>query len=375
MKKILLLPFLQIPTGHHQAAEAIMAEIQRYNPTFQCEKIDIFSFSYKHLETWSSTVYLRWIHTFPNTYSKIYNHMVISRQVKNEESYFYELFFRKQMEKLIHLKKPDGIVCTHALPSLLLSKLKIAGKIDIPIFNVYTDFFIHKGWGVKGIDGHFVSTENMKKYLIKKGVKEENIFLTGIPIHPEIRKNPVIPEHPKGKGNILLSGGSMGAGKIIHFMKTIKKDDRLHYYILCGRNSKLFHKLLQMNKKHITPIGYIPSRKMMDLIYNQMDLLLTKPGGLTVTEAFIKKIPTFIYYALPGQEEFNLRELKALQLVLDFTHPANQKVLQEKLVEFLQSPSTYSQYFSKLAHYEKKKLPFSPGKLIAHHLIQSSFYK
>ncbi|WAA11034.1 MGDG synthase family glycosyltransferase [Fervidibacillus albus] len=367
MKNLLFLPFLQIPSGHHQAADAIMAEIIRFNQSFRCEKIDLFSYSYRNVERFSSRMYLKWIDTFPTTYSTLYKQLVVVSERKRD-SFFYEIFFLRQMEKLIAEKKPDGIICTHALPSLLLSKLKMAGKLDIPVFNVYTDFFIHKGWGIEGIDGHFISTENMKSFLLKRGVKERNIFLTGIPTHPQIQKRPVIPENPRGRGNVCVSGGSMGAGKIIPLINQMEKDNSLHYYILCGKNSRLYRKLCAMNKSNIIPIGYIPSRKMMDLFYNQMDLLVTKPGGLTVTEALNKKIPVFIYYTLPGQEEFNLQELKSLRLVKDLSSPSNQQFLSEQLKEFLHTPTIYSEYFSVLDRYEKMKLQKSPAAIIADYM-------
>ena len=72
------------------------------------------------------------------------------------------------MEQLLAEEKPDLIVCTHGFPSYLLSQLKMKGKCNVPIINVYTDFFINNVWGKEGIDLHFLPSKEVKEQLIKK---------------------------------------------------------------------------------------------------------------------------------------------------------------------------------------------------------------
>ena len=169
--------------------------------------------------------------------------------------------------------------------------MKHAGEVEIPVFNIFTDFFIHHGWGTKQIDGHFVSTPNMKSFLLKRGIDGAQIYLTGIPIHPMLNRKPIIPEPPRYKINVLISGGSMGSGQITQLINNLSYHKLFHYYILCGKNERLYRYVRKMNRTYVTPIPFIQSRKMMDFIYNTADLIVTKPGGVTVTECIKSGFP------------------------------------------------------------------------------------
>jgi processive 1,2-diacylglycerol beta-glucosyltransferase len=69
------------------------------------------------------------------------------------------------MKKLIEEKQPDLIVCTHALPAYMLNYMKELNELQIPVINVYTDYFIHRFWGLDQIDYHFVPSYQLKMYL------------------------------------------------------------------------------------------------------------------------------------------------------------------------------------------------------------------
>jgi len=368
MKKILILPFLQIPSGHQQASDALISYFENHDSTIQCQKIDLFSYSYGKLENLVSHLYLKWIHYFPKSYNKLYFNMVLQNLEKSKEKYIYENFFKSQIKKLIEEYQPDCIISTHSLPSRLLSKLKRDAAIRVPVFNVYTDFFIHKGWGVEHIDGHFISTPKMQNYLLSKSVKKDQIHFTGIPVHPIFKRRPILAEHPKSKASILISGGSMGAGGILQLINKLKKNTHLHYFVLCGKNRSLYHTLNKKQYSHITPIPFIHSRKMMELIYNHTDLIITKPGGVTVSECIHKRIPIMIYDKLPGQEEINFNELKGLQLVLDGCQKQSSKNYTDTILNFLYSPKHLSEYFYQLHQYEKNKLNSHAANIIYEHI-------
>lgn len=364
MKKLLFLPFLNFPSGHHQTADALMESIMTQHTDTICKKVDIFSYSYKNLEAFISKLYLKWIHFSPRSYNELYKFMVLRNLDKEKERYIYEWFFQQQLEKLISIEKPDGIICTHALPSKLVSRLKREGLIDIPVFNVYTDYFIHRGWGVRHIDGHFISTWKMNNFLLGKGIPKEQIYFTGIPIHPQLKKKPLIPEQPRFKANILISGGSMGTGPLIKLIDQLKEDSSLHYFILCGKNMSLYKQIKNARLKNITSLPYIESRRMMDLIYNQTDLVITKPGGVTVSECIQKRIPIFIYDKLPGQEEMNFHELKAMEIIEDSYGWREYGGLNSEIKDFLYNPNRLSRYYGNVHRYDNKLLKESPAKII-----------
>ncbi|MEQ7739802.1 MGDG synthase family glycosyltransferase, partial [Escherichia coli] len=102
---------------------------------------------------------------------------------------WYHHVFAKKMEHLVKEENPDLIICTHGFPSYLLSQLKAKGKCDVPIINVYTDFFINNLWGKEEIDFHFLPSEEVRRGLrAQSEIPLQNMMVTGIPVHEEITK-------------------------------------------------------------------------------------------------------------------------------------------------------------------------------------------
>ncbi|MBS4219865.1 galactosyldiacylglycerol synthase [Bacillus sp. FJAT-49711] len=314
MKKILFFPLLRMPSGHHQVADTIANYIQKRNPTITCKKIDLLSTWNPIVESVVTRTYLEWIHHFPKSYAKAYRHMAHS--TKSQRSYkYYEILFMKKMKQILREEKPDLIICTHGFPSYILSKLKMKSENIAPVINVYTDFFINDVWGKKGIDYHFVPNQKVRKDLIQQNnISEEQIFITGIPIAEQIEES-IRTKKMNENYRILVSGGSVGLGNITDLMKQQKNDSKIEYLVLCGKNEHLFRKLEKLNRANIHPLPYISSREEMNHLYDDVDAIVTKPGGVTISEALKKRLPIFIHSALPGQEEINLTKLKELNLV------------------------------------------------------------
>jgi processive 1,2-diacylglycerol beta-glucosyltransferase len=123
-------------------------------------KIDLLSYTSSTLEKVITKSYLKWIQYAPGTYEWVYKHFAYSGS-PTKVKWYYHLFLSK-MKQLLAEEQPDIIICTHGFPSLLLSHLKRKGRLQTPVVNVYTDFFINKVWGKQGIDAHFVPNQQLK---------------------------------------------------------------------------------------------------------------------------------------------------------------------------------------------------------------------
>jgi processive 1,2-diacylglycerol beta-glucosyltransferase len=305
LKKILLFPLLDsLPSGHHQVANAITQYINKRTNEIECKKIDLLHEWSPLLEPVVTKTYLSWIQQFPSSYAWVYRKLAYKS--KKQRSYkHYEMLFQKSMERIITKEKPDLIICTHAFPSYLLNHLKKSGLCSVPVINIYTDFFINDVWGKESVDYHFVSNTQMKTCLMSQyQIPESKIVITGIPIDESFlsRANK---KKPNNELNIILSGGSAGLGNIMELLNNTRQEKRLNYYVLCGNNKPLYEELLKIKDKNLHPLPYISSRKEMNDLYELADAIVTKPGGVTVSEAIRKKVPIFIHSALPGQEEIN----------------------------------------------------------------------
>lgn len=318
-KTILFLPFLQIPSGHHQAADAIIEEVSSKHKQIHCKKIDILSYSYGKVEALVSNTYLKWIKTIPALYNWMYQINVYKNMQESKRFRLYEVLFIRFMRRLIKENQPDLIICSHALPSYMLDRLKEKGEINTPVINIYTDYFIHQFWGTNNIDFHFVPSQPMKDFLKqKKGLRDEQIFITGIPIHPKIQKQRELSSKPNpSKLSLLITGGSLGVGEIEELVRKIGENSKITFYVLCGKNKYLYNKIVNKGKNNVIPLEYIQCKDEMNKLYDQIDGIITKPGGVTISESLFKRKPIFIYHALPGQEVINLQQLTSLGLCFD----------------------------------------------------------
>lgn len=166
MPKVLLLPLLQIPSGHHQVADAVARWLHLKHTQIEIAKVELISSFNRLIEKMVSHTYLKWIERFPNTYAWLYRQLAYNTTpMKRDHHKGYEWLFLSTVREIIDEHQPDIIICTHALPSYLCSKLKIAGELTQPVVNMYTDFFANRLWGMAGIEIHFAPTRHVKEYI------------------------------------------------------------------------------------------------------------------------------------------------------------------------------------------------------------------
>lgn len=251
----------------------------------------------------------------------------------------YEWLFAGHLKQIIDSLKPALIICTHAFPSYLLDFLKQRGDIDVPIVNVYTDYFVHNLWGKTAIDVHFIGHPAMKTTLLETGVPSERIVVTGIPVHPVFTAPPPAPLPVRSRYTGLICGGSLGLAGWEQLLRKIAPNDPVDYFVLCGTNEQLYERLRKNNHPRLLPLRYISSPAAMSALYDEVDFVLTKPGGVTLSECLHKRKPAFIYAMLPGQEEMNFRLLCNDGLIFDFRHWRSLPSLSEAIVSVLRSPA------------------------------------
>jgi len=320
--KILFLPLFNMPSGHHHVADALIGMTNNRSDKIECRKVDILSYSSKRIEKAVSEIYLKWIKHMPHTYDWAYKHFAYTASHKHRSFWGMERFFLSKVELLLQEERPDVVVCTHGFPSLLMSRLKNKGRCHIPVINVYTDYFINDIWGRQGIDYHFVATSEVKKQMVEQyGLNEESIFVTGIPIHEIfLSSNSMKRRNKSHSKTILVAGGSSGLGDIAGLLIHSDPDVNYHYIILCGNNEVLYQSLKDIQNPQLEPLPYITSRADMNRLYDRVDAIITKPGGVTISEALRKRLPIFVHSSLPGQEAVNMQYFKERHLVYELDH-------------------------------------------------------
>lgn len=317
MKKVLIFPLLKsMPSGHHQVADALCESILTNIGEIECKKLDILSEWNSFIEGGIAKTYLGWIRHLPETYSWTYRKLAY--RSKSERSHkAYEILFLKKVKKILAEEKPDLIICTHGFPSFFINRLKETGECHVPAMNVYTDFFINDVWGCSHIDYHFVPSIGIKNDLTAKySIDAGKIFISGIPVSKSFESaNLQFAKNAEPPYEILLSGGSIGLGNISEVIAHNSYKTAGKIRILCGANKKMFDEMAALEGDVIEAYSYISSKDKMNDLYDKSDAILTKPGGVTVSEALRKGVPIFVTSALPGQEQINLSLLADMGLV------------------------------------------------------------
>ncbi len=361
---------MHISSGHHQVADALIDWCRDIDSTIVCEKVDPLRYSYGIIEPVVSGIYLKWIRYLPGTYSWVYRKSVGECPDKNKRYRLYEMLFGKFVLDLIGQSKPGMIVCTHALPSYIAGRLKQAYRLPVTIVNVYTDFFINDLWGNEGIDAHLVPDNEAKQRLIRLGVDERRISVTGIPVHPKLARPRTEKPASASPLTVLIAGGSLGAGVIQSLVARLNAAGRIRYKVLCGKNRRLYEYVRQLGHPFVTPLPYIQSREEMNAIYDEADAILTKPGGVTLSESLRKGIPTFVYHALPGQEEMNLRHLLERGVVVELKNWQRLADLEGHLVTMLQSSDLLDRLRRNMTEY-RQQMPDSDLRLTLEKMLST----
>lgn len=179
---------------------------------------------------------------------------------------------------------------------------------------VMTDYTCIPFWEETRCDAYIVAHEELVKKCVKRGIPEEKLIPAGIPVSGRFtrkadkKKAREYLRLPFQDQIFLVIGGSMGAGDLekltSQFLKTRKVGE--FFIIICGNNKKMFQKMKKKYKdqKSILLVG---QTRQMDLYMKACDIVYTKPGGLTSTEAAVSGIPIVHTAPIPGCESANRR--------------------------------------------------------------------
>lgn len=367
MKKILIMT-ASTGGGHNRAARAIMEEIEKLEigEEIECKVIDSFKAVNSAMDALISRGYEMSAKYTPLAYGKVYSLSDMKIFSHNEfKSHPIAILMARKLKKIIAEERPDIVISTHAFPIVALSRIKRAyyGDIeysddtsfneffeedddseDISFFpvliSVLTDYTAHAAYLQNEVDYYICGDEFVKELLIEDGIEEEKIKPYGIPVEKSFlesrSRDEVFSElglNPN-KTTVLLMGGSFGAGNIKgSFEELISIDRDLQILVITGRNQSLKNNLDEYvsnmyDSSNVKVVGFV--NNMNDILSN-IDILVTKPGGLTVTEALLKKVPMIIPYYIPGQESENLDFLTncgvAIRTTKKFTLKSVVKVL------------------------------------------------
>jgi processive 1,2-diacylglycerol beta-glucosyltransferase len=210
-------------------------------------------------------------------------------------------------ERALRSLAPDVVIATHFLPLELRRSPFSAGP---PRVCVVTDYRAHALWCLPGADLYAVAAEETSRDLMARGVPRERIAVTGIPVDP--RFAPVAARRAArpagGVRRLLVLSGGAGVGDPGPLLRALDAAfDDLSITVSAGANPALLARLRRVATTLRTPVRVVGLVEDVPSLFAEADLLITKPGGLTLTEAAVAGLPLVLVPGIPGQEEGNAR--------------------------------------------------------------------
>ena len=218
------------------------------------------------------------------------------------------------LEKFLIDEQFDAIITTQFLSAEISAYLKRQLKIKSKVICVVTDFDVHHIWVNEGIDVYTGACDFTRKRLMDLGVLPEQIYTTGIPTDAKFSEHPDVVQLKKRLGvkdgvlTVLIATGSFGMGPIEEIIGLLQNYQLL---VVCGHNQDLYERLKAKASPHTHVLGLVDN---MDELMSVADVMVTKPGGLSIAEALVKKLPMVFFSAIPGQETNNINVLDGYQV-------------------------------------------------------------
>ena len=338
-------------SGHQRAAQAMVAALATLRPTPQVFLINAL----EGMDAWYRWLFTRgysqMIQRFPWAWGFLY-HLTDAR------SFFQGVQSLHRRNNSLHGKKletilldlnPGVILGTHFFPMEVAGNLKVQGKLTAKLFTVITDYIPHALWVANGIDRYLVGAQKTQEYLLGRGVPENGVSVTGVPIDPKFSDKTDRNSLGRGLGidpasfTILIASGGSGTGPLLELVKRLGKDDSLQLLVVAGNNPLLFQSLERLRPQIRSPLTIYGFIQNMDELMEVSDVMVTKAGGLTCAEAMAKGLPLIFVSSIPGQESRNASVLAQWGCALTAEHPREVPLLIENLKKNRQQREAMSQ--------------------------------
>jgi len=297
--------------GHLKAAEAVEAAFSKYQPKVEVKNVDLLDYSNELIKYLYGKMYLDIVKTVPELYAYSYSHYESSKKFIKPRFLIDKFNFSRFFE-LIEDFNPDVVVATHFISEAVLENYRRKREKKFRIAVTLTDYEFHPVWLVANIDLYFTATEEVKSSLLFYGIPADKIITSGIPVHPKFSEGKdrkgLLAKYGLSQQSpiILISAGSFGVtplDEVITEFGGIK--DEFQIMVVCGKNAELRKglEIKQGSEPRLKRVfGFVD---FMDELMASSDLLITKPGGITVSESLATGLPMVLIEPIPGQEEAN----------------------------------------------------------------------
>lgn len=311
--------------GHNSCGKALQEVFDQHG--VECEFADVLAIASEKASKNASSLYVDSLQG--NAFARIYklatwvsNHWRFHRL---SPIYLANKIYWRKLWHFIEAGQYDAIVTVHLFGAESLTGVKAEGKLHVPTFFIMTDYTLHAFLNDSELDYYVIPHEDLLPQWTASKIPFDHIFPIGIPVQRKTRENKIPKDEARklaletvlkrsgangqvsADGNwMLIMGGSMGFGNnaelVDALLKKADKNDKI--IVVCGRNERgrVGLENRYKNEPRVYPIGYTDQ---IPLLMNATDVLFSKPGGLSSTEAIIRNVPLIHTAPIPGIESDN----------------------------------------------------------------------
>ncbi len=298
--------------GHNSAADAIKDYFESQGAV--CDVRDSLAFISKSSSYLVSGGHVLLYKKNPKLFGVLYRFFENHPVKDNDRSFIYDILTlgSKSLGEYLRLNQYDGIICTHVFAGMMATATKRKYMSGLKIYVVATDYTCTPFTEEVDADVYFMPHKDLLYEYVQSDIPSAKIVCSGIPVKSRFYEVLSSDEAKKSlnidqsKKVILLMCGSMGCGPIEELTDTLEQSlpEDWHLVVICGSNRKLYRALTA--EKAYTKVSVVGFTKRMHIYMSAAEFALTKPGGLSSTEAFLKELPLILIDAVPGCETRNL---------------------------------------------------------------------
>lgn len=291
--------------GHYSAAQSLKADWEKSFPGGEAVIKDILSCA---MPNFSQKIYQSFellVRRGSKLYSTFYKFSSHAEKQLNIARYPMGDFLVQSAKRLIRVERPDIIISTIPVASDIITAFKEKTGINIPLITCVTDISVHPEWVSAGTDYYLVGGDKVKQGLLKRGVPADRIFVYGIPVKAAFKGKK--PAKASLKKHLLIMGGGLGMlPREMDFYEELSSLPDVETVILTGSNQEAYDKL-NGRFSHVKAVGYT---KKVDEYMQWADLILTKPGGITLFESIHSGLPLMVVHPTLPQELNNAKYIE-----------------------------------------------------------------
>lgn len=322
MEKKILIVSMTVGSGHVRAGRALAEYADKYLPGIRAEHLNAADIASPLARLFNQKMYETVVTNFPELWGQAYkafDHRATAQALRRISQ--LQAPFCRKLVRYIVSKRPDGIIFTYVGIAQLLSPIFRRRLEGVKIGMVVTDYHGHSLYNMPAVDRYFVADQYVKDDLVSAGVAGERIQVSGMPVSPLFyARRPAQELKTKYGLNsrqpvVLMMPNFLPREEVEPTIaELLDLKQKINLIVVSSGNKELYYQIsssVLSDNDNLTLINWTDA---MDELMRVSDVVISKPGGMTVSECISLGKPLVIINPIPGQEEANARFMERSNL-------------------------------------------------------------